>query len=249
MPVSVSRKTGMSVEEIRKLIIVAQSDDEVYASIALTDLLIEIMDNHMERHISKYYRKATVGGLDIDDMKQIFLLACSQAIEQADPFIGNPLLYILQKGKWAIVDELRKGYRRNIRQYCHSCDTETRLNERGGIPICPKCGESEEGLVERVQVNISDDGTAMEFKKDDKMDIEEDVMGDILIEEFRKRLAGRKAEVFDLIYYHGYDRNSCTNYQKEIAEILGITTSNVNLRLRQIKKEWKEFVEEQSLDI
>ena len=98
-------------------------------------------------------------------------------------------------------------------------------------------------------MTIRDAGTAMEFKKDDKMNIEEDVMGDILIEEFRKRLAGRKAEVFDLIYYHGYDRNSCTNYQKEIAEILGITTSNVNLRLRQIKKEWKEFVEEQSLDI
>ena len=246
---SVTREIGMSVEEIRRLIIIAQSDEEVYANIALTDLLIEIMDNHMERHISKYYRKATVGGLDTDDMRQIFLFACSRAIEQADPFIGNPLLYILQKGKWAITDELRKGYRRNIRQYCHSCDTETRLNERGGTPICPKCGESEEGQVERVQVNISDDGTAMEFKKDDKMDIEEDVTGDLLIEEFRKRLTGRKADVFDLIYYHGYDRNSCTNYQKEIAEVLGITTSNVNLRLRQIKKEWNTFVEEQSLDI
>src|SRR5690606_18833847 len=248
MSVSVSKETGMSIEEIRKLIVIAQSDEEVYASIALTDLLIEIMDNHMERHISKYYRKATVGGLDVDDIRQIFLLACSQAIEQADPFIGNPLLYILQKGKWAVVDELKKGYRRNIRQYCHSCDTETRLNEREGIPICPKCGESREGLVERVQVNFTDDGTAMEFKKDD-IDIEESVIGDLLIEEFRKRLTGRKADVFDLIYYHGYDRNSCTNYQKEIAEILGITTSNVNLRLRQIKKEWKKFVEEQSLDI
>lgn len=246
---SVTREIGMSVEEIRKLIVVAQSDEEVYANIALTDLLIEIMDNYMERHISKYYRKATVGVLDADDMRQIFLLACSRAIEQADPFIGNPMLYILQKGKWAITDELRKGYRRNIRQYCHSCDTETRLNERGGTPICPKCGESEEGQVERVQVNVSDDGTAMEFKKDDNMDIEESVAGDILVEEFRKRLAGRKADVFDLIYYHGYDRNSCTNYQKEIAEVLGITTSNVNLRLRQIKEEWREFVEEQSLDI
>lgn len=246
---SANRESGMSVEEIRRLIIIAQSDEEVYANIALTDLLIEIMDNHMERHISKYYRKATVGGLDIDDMRQIFLLACSRAIEQADPFIGNPLLYILQKGKWAITDELRKGYRRNIRQYCHSCDTETRLNERGGIPICPKCGESREGLVERVQVNFSDDGAAMEFKKDDKVDIEESVMGDLLVEEFRKRLTGRKADVFDLIYYYGYDRNSCTNYQKEIAEILGITTSNVNLRLRQIKKEWKEFIEKQPLGV
>lgn len=246
---SVNKKAGMSLEEIRRLIIIAQSDEDVYANIALTDLLIEIMDNHMERHISKYYKKATVGGLDIDDMRQIFLIACSQAIEQADPFIGNPLLYILQKGKWAIVDELRKGYRRNIRQYCHSCDTETRLNERGGKPVCPRCGESEEGLVERVQVNFSDDGTTMEFKKDDKIDIEESITGDLLVEEFRKRLTGRKADVFDLIYYHGYDRNSCTNYQKEIAEILGITTSNVNLRLRQIKKEWEKFVEEQSLDI
>lgn len=246
---SVNKKAGMSLEEIRRLIIIAQSDEDVYANIALTDLLIEIMDNHMERHISKYYKKATVGGLDIDDMRQIFLIACSQAIEQADPFIGNPLLYILQKGKWAIVDELRKGYRRNIRQYCHSCDTETRLNERGGKPVCPRCGESEEGLVERVQVNFSDDGTTMEFKKDDKIDIEESIAGDLLVEEFRKRLTGRKADVFDLIYYHGYDRNSCTNYQKEIAEILGITTSNVNLRLRQIKKEWEKFVEEQSLDI
>lgn len=241
---------AMSMGDIRNLIVVAQSDEnEISANTALTDILIEIMDNHMERHISKYYRRATTGGMDEDDMRQIFLIACSKAVEQADPFIGNPLLYIVQKGKWAITDELRKGYRRNIRQYCHTCHTETRLNERGGTPICPNCGESEEGLVERIQINATDDGTVMSYKQDDSVDIEESVAGEMLISGFRSRLSGRKADIFDMIYYYGYDRTSCKNYQKEIAGVLGITTSNVNLRIRQIKKEWKEYLEEQAQGI
>lgn len=234
---------ALGIEEIRRLIIVAQTDEnEVVATTALTDLLIEIMDNHMERHISKYYRKATVGGMDEDDIRQIFLIACSKAIEQADPYIGNPLLFIIKKGKWAITDELRKGYRRNLRQYCHTCGKETRLNERGGIPICPNCGEDRDGYVERIQFNHTDDGTMAQFKVDESLSIEDAVEGSLLVDKFRSRLSGRKADVFDLIYYHGYDRDSCDNYQKAIADKLGITPSNVNLRLRQIKVEWEEFI-------
>lgn len=240
---------ALSVAEIKQLIIVAQTDEDIYADMALTDLLMEIVDNHMEKHISKYYRKATVGGLDRDDMRQIFLFACSRAIEQADPHIGNPLLYILQRGKWAITDELRKTYRRNIKQYCHSCDTETRLNERGGVPICPKCKESEIGMVERIQFNTSDDGEAMQYVIDDDTNIGDSIAGELLIEDFRSRLVGRVGEIFDLIYYYGYDRDSCQNYQKEIAELLGISTSNVNLRIRQIKKAWAKFAEENIMEI
>ena len=235
----------LTQSEIRNLIIVVQTDEnEYYAHAALTDLLMDIMDNHMDRHVYRYLRKATVGGMDADDIRQIFLIACSKAIEIADPHIGNPMLFILQKGKWAITDELRKGYRRNLRQFCYKCNSETRLNERGGEAVCPNCGAHGEPMVERIQINTNDDGTLLEWQEDETMSIEDAVSGELLIKEFRKRLTGRRADIFDLIYYDGYDRDSCGNYQKEIAEKLGIAPTNVNLRLRQIKKEWKEFIEE-----
>ena len=233
---------ALSLNDIKNLIQIAQGEDEVAADMALTDLLIEIIDNHMDRHLSRYIRKNTIGDMDADDIRQIFLIGCSKAIREASPHVGNPLLFILQKGKWAVVDALRKQYRTNLRQYCHKCGSETRLHEQSGQAICPKCQNTDD--VERIQTNVLDDGTLAGLVIDERLGIDERVASKIIIERFRCRLTGRKAEIFDLIMYHGYDRESCRNYIKEIAAILGVTPANVNLRLRQIKEEWAKYLEE-----
>lgn len=233
---------ALSLNDIKDLIQIAQGEDEVAADMALTDLLIEIIDNHMDRHLSKYIRKNTIGDMDADDIRQIFLIGCSKAIREANPHVGNPLLFILQKGKWAVVDALRKQYRANLRQYCHKCGSETRLHEQSGQAICPKCQNADD--VERIQTSVLDDGTLVSLVIDERLGIDEMVISSITIEQFRGRLTGRKAEIFDLIMYHGYDRESCRNYIKEIAAILGVTPANVNLRLRQIKEEWTKYLEE-----
>jgi RNA polymerase sigma factor (sigma-70 family) len=237
---------ALTLQDIKNLIRVAQSGDGVAAVMARTDILIEIQNEHMERHIYKYTRKNTVGGMDADDIRQIFLIACSIAIDEADVDKGNPLLFILQRGKWKVVDELRKTYRRNIRQYCHACETETRVHEKNHVVQCPKCGATGD-VVERIQVNFSDDGTLSAFVVDESIDMAEAANSRLVVDEFRARLDGRKADVFDLIINQGYDRDSCTNYIREVAEILGVTPANVNKRLRQIKEEWALFVEEKCL--
>lgn len=233
---------ALSLDDIKNLIQIAQGKDEVAADVALTDLLIEIVNNHMDRHLSKYIRKNTIGDMDADDIRQIFLIGCSKAIREANPHVGNPLLFILQKGKWAVVDALRKQYRTNLRQYCHKCGSETRLHEQSGQAICPKC-QSADG-VDRIPTNVLDDGTLVDMVIDERLGVDEKVISKIIIERFRSRLTGRKAEIFDLMIYHGYDRESCQNYIKEIAAILGVTPANVNLRLRQVKEEWAKYLEE-----
>lgn len=50
---------------------------------------------------------------------------------------------------------------------------------------------------------------------------------------------GRKEEILKLIIA-GYDRDNCSNYIKEIADELGISTTAINLRLREIKKKISE---------
>lgn len=235
---------ALTLQDIKNLITVAQTGDEISSGMARTDILVEISEEHMERHIYKYIRKITTSGIDADDIRQTFLIACSIAIDEADLTKGNPLLFLLQKGKWAVVDELRKQYRRALRQYCHVCGTETRLNERGHVVICPKCGAAGADHVERVQWNTPDDGTVSATISDEHLAIDEVVPSLVIVGNFRKRLSGRKADVFDLIMNEGYDRDSCKNYIREVAEVLGVTPANVNLRLRQIKEEWITYMEE-----
>lgn len=231
----------MLTNDLIKNLIIAAQGEGWEADMALTDLLVEITDRHMRKHLAKYYGKATAGGMDNDDIEQTFLIGCSHGIRQADVEIGDPLVFILQKGKWLVVDELRKTYRANIRQYCHSCQVETRIHELGGKIKCPKCG-SEEGI-DRINMTQHDDeeGTLMGAVEDGSMDIGTSVASSAVVEKFQQTLTGRKREVFDLIMVEGYDRDTCTNYIKEIAAKLGVASSNVNLRLRQIKADWAEY--------
>lgn len=233
----------MQVQDIQNLLIAAQTETGYAADVARNDLIIEIIDNHMHRHLAKYYKKSTVGTIDRDDIDQIFLIACSNAIAITDPYIGNPLLFILQKGKWAVSDEIRKLYRRNLRQYCHRCGTGTRLNERAGEPICPKCNAIGNEWIEREQFNMTDDGSLSAYVESDE-NLAEEVESNIGIEQFRNTLKGRVQEVFDLIIYEGYDRDSCKNYQKELSELMGISQANVNARIRTIKAQYTKWTTE-----
>jgi DNA-directed RNA polymerase specialized sigma24 family protein len=65
------------------------------------------------------------------------------------------------------------------------------------------------------------------------------------LQQFAATLTGRKRDVWNLIVERGYDRESCKNYIREIADILGVTPGNVNLRLRQIKAAWMAWVSQE----
>lgn len=228
----------MTTDDYRNLIAVVQGDDDIAAGIATTDIIIDIIENHMDKHLWKYYSKNTTGGIDKEDIRQIFLIGVSMAIESARTDIGDPLLYLIQKGKWAVVDELRRGYRKAIRQYCHKCSKETRVFEKAGIAICPTCGGED---VIRVMVDTLDDGEQTVGVEAGELLLDTMVTSQVLVDQFKSTLSGRTLDVFEMIMDKGYDRDSCTNYIKEIAGILGVTPANVNKRLRRIKEEWIAF--------
>ena len=128
--------------------------------------------------------------------------------------------------------------------YCEECGATTRLNEENGQPVCPKCGAKGHDKIHREQFVNQDDGTilntvAMQAKSTEDMTSDEELIAD-----FRKRLSGKKLEVFDYIMLKGFDRDGCKNYIKEIAEKMGVGQANINLRLRAIKKELKEYLAE-----
>ena len=194
----------------------------------------------MKQCMGKYYRKISVRALDPEDLDQVFRLACYEAILTARTDVGNPLAFILKQGQYRVVDELRKFYRRSIKQFCHSCCNETQLYQRGGVVQCPKCGAGPES-VERIDLlPIIDDN----FDLAGSIDIQQEIEDSAIIDEFRQRLEGRKRDVFVMIVDRGFDRDSCKNYMQEVADELGISKSNVNLRLRAIKAQLVSYLDE-----
>jgi hypothetical protein len=233
-------------EEVVQLITVAQDMEasELKRKWAVNDLLADIIQYRMDYHIAQYIRDITVSGIDKSDVQQTFTIGCAGAIETVKVGVGDPMMFILQKGKWAVVDLLRKHYRADLRQYCHNCTTDTRVHAVAGVATCPSCGASGDKLVERVVFNNLDDGTILSTVAYTGLDLQSAVVSKMVVDEFRSRLSGRKLDVFDLIMVKGYDRDSCNNYIREIAEVLGVTSSNINIRLRQIKEEWTSFINE-----
>ena len=237
----------MNINDYKNLIKIAQGDKGIMADIAINDILTDIMEYRMQPMLSKYRMKLTGGSMiDYEDLQQIFLIACSRAIHEVDPEIGNPMLFLLQKGKWAVVDALRSTYRQTIKQVCSVCMSTTRLHEVGGKPVCPKCGAEGHEHIKREQFINSDDGTTLN-QVACTSSIEMETEDKLLIDRFKTRLNGRKLEIFELIMDYGFDRDGCKNYIKEIAEHLGVGQANINLRLRDIKKALKEYLEEQAI--
>lgn len=235
----------MNINDYKNLIKVAQEEKGIMADIAINDILADIMEYRMNPILSKYRTKITGGNMiDFEDLQQIFLIACSRAISEVDPEIGNPMLFLLQKGKWAVVDALRSTYRQTIKQVCSICQSTTRLHEVGGKPVCPKCGAEGHEHIRREQYINNDDGTVLN-QIACTSSTESEIEDRLLIDNFKVHLTGRKLEIFELIIEHGYDRDGCKNYIKEIAEHLGVGQANINLRLRDIKKALREYLDSQ----
>ena len=239
----------MKINDYKNLILVAQGNDKLMAQIAKNDIIADIMETSMRSALAKYRNKTTAGNMiDYEDLQQIFLMACSEAIDIVDTEVGNPKIFIIQKGKWAVINALTSTYRQTLKQHCLECGATTRLNEKAGNPICPKCGAEGHNKVIREQFVNTDDGTVLHQVAMEGQSIEEEIEYQELIADFRMGLNGRKLEIFDMIIEKGYDRDNCKNYIKEIAEELGVGVANINLRLRDIKKALTQYLEELKME-
>ena len=186
-----------------------------------------------------------------DDFEQEFLIGCYKAIEKAKAD-SSPIGFIVQKGIWQMQTYLRSGYKKALVQHCQQCNSTTRPLTKHGFVVCPKCNNSTVGTLERFEfftpVDYSDSESKYQHIPANTV-TEEDIAEEAVISEFEARLTGRVLDVFRLMIREEINRDTSKNYIKEIAGRLDITTSNVNLRLRTIKKKWAEFMEEQEADL
>lgn len=209
--------------------------------------LMEFLHKEKAGIVYNIARKSTQYDRSFDDFRQEFMIGAFTAMGKAD-IDRSPIGFLVQKGIWQAMDYLRAGYRKNLMQHCGKCDSTTRPLTRFGHPECPKCGNKVTGTIDRYEmytpVDYSDPELGYHNIAGDSLN-EDFIASADVIDRFRNTLSGRVAEVYDFIMVHGIDRDSSTNYIKDIAERMDISTSNVNLRLRTIKVKWAEFVEDQ----
>ncbi|AZS49238.1 sigma-70 family RNA polymerase sigma factor [Bacillus phage vB_BpsS-140] len=250
--------SNMTVEEIKNLVVLLQTtEDKQHREWALSDLVHEAME-YMDSTCHPLAKKGRSIGMSLDEIKQEYIIQVATALTyHADARKGNPLLFSVWKAKHLILDLIRKEMRKKVRQYCHSCDNDTYLNKINGSNVCPRCGESNPSKVDLVSLYVVDGANGEDadnnYSQMDKISLqkhldyslEDGVTDSDLINRFRSRLSGRRLEIFDMIILDGYDRDSCTNYQKEIALKFGVSQTNINTRIRQIKQAWLEFKEEE----
>lgn len=233
---------SLTSTEFKKLLVITRGEDAVNAQFAMNDLLLDIQQYKMGA-IYRYKQAITSANyLDGEDLESVFLMACYEAILIADIEKGDPMKFIIDRGKKRVIDEVRKSYRRTLKQHCKSCESTTRIHSVGGVPVCPKCGASGE-LVKTEQMVHGDDGTVLNTIVG-VQSFDDQVCDQIILDGFKSRLSGRVLDVYELIVEQGYDRGACKNYIADVAEELQISKPNVNKRLRTLREELTGFLAE-----
>ncbi|HEY0828670.1 MAG TPA: hypothetical protein VGE40_11280 [Bacilli bacterium] len=173
----------------------------------------EILLKYMLSQYGKRYRDP--------DCQQVFLIGVWKALDKVRLDIGNPLKYLNYKGHYAVIDYVKQRMKKNLRQHCQDCRLSSRLYRNGfGKYICTAC-QSEQIYIMNY---ISPTDLLEPHSHDDN---------NLVIWEFRNQLAGRQLNVFELAL--------SGHKQIEIAAILRITTTNVSIRMRQIRSKWLKY--------
>lgn len=146
------------------------------------------------------------------------------------------------------------GYKKGKRMCCPSCEKEDieswhvfeSLDSLVPIPIS---GTSHSGAQTEGRLDYSKSDTRFSFnRRKSKCDVESEsektfsiATHKIQVEEIRKRLSGRKLELFDILVLEGVNRGKGTNYLEEIAERWGVTASCVAVHLGRLRKDIEEY--------
>lgn len=233
---------SLTSADFKNLLVATRGEDTISAQFAMNDLLLDIQQNKMSA-IYRYKQAVTNANyLDGDDLESVFLMACYEAILIADIEKGDPMRFVINRGQQRVIDEIRKSYRRTLKQHCKKCNSTTRTHSVAGAPTCPKCGASGE-YVKTEQVVHGDDGTTLNTIVGVE-GIDDQVHDKLILDGFKSRLSGRVLDVYELIVEQGYDRGACKNYIADVAEELQISKPNVNKRLRSLRDELTAYLAE-----
>lgn len=213
----------MNLQQVADLLTRAQSGDEE----AKNELVRAMIDNGCMKRLSRYLYMNKM--LEPDEVKGEFWFGVAHAIAQTKPTVGNPLVFLSQKGIWRVVAVLRERLSDGVVLACVGCGKTRSLTRRAsGLP-CPSCA-----------------GTQYETYKKSLWieDVPEPMVEGAwdIVNDFRKTLSGRDLDVFDLIV-NEYDRDNSINYIMEIAKKLGVSGALVAKHIKRLRVKFKIYLD------
>lgn len=207
---------------------------------AKNDLVRMMLNDGCMKQLNRYLYVNRL--LSASDVQGEFWLGVVKAIPVVKTDIGNPLQFLTWKGLNAVKSALRKNIRKEVYYTCEDCGhTHSIVRERGGLYKCQACG-SFDIITQQRELPASHLLTALSYHQPTpreniliKIDFNEK------IGKLRITLSSQENRVLDYIM-KGYDRTTCKNYIKEIAEEMGVSPQCVNQYLNRIKKKLLEVL-------
>ena len=217
-------------KKLSKMVYLAQRGESRYK-----DRLIRHMtDNGYMKQLNRYLHLNRL--LSPDDVKQEFWLGVIKALPIAKPTVGNPIQFLTWKGLNRIRYVLKKRIGTGVFYQCNDCQYDGALRRSTDTMRCGRCASTNIETSEREVTGIELVLESRSGRRDNKEQM--------MIEEFTTRLSPQEMKVFTLIM-EGTDRDEPnTNYQKNIAGILGVTQQCVNIYLKKIRAKWNEYQHE-----
>jgi hypothetical protein len=226
-----------------------------------TNQLLRTIKQHHSNSILRRYRDRNVL-VDDDDLESAFLVGCFEAIRVVDPHKGNPLLYILWRGRLSVVGEMKRAIRKGLVVDCPECGRRSRPDYRRRKLYC-RCGvEAQAKMLEdqtSVPQEMSERGARRHHKKEGIWTVADDerwselgrgdlaaemvrlfesMTNQIAIEEMRLALAHdeRLLDLFDLMVLEDINGQGQGNYQAEIAERWGVSKPAVAYHVKRLRR-------------
>lgn len=185
------------------------------------------------------------------DIESEFLIGCWTAVPKAKMTIGNPMNFIVWKGRMQVLSLFRTRIQSGVKFTCLECGTQGRLKNLRGAPACTSC-HSRDLWTTMVEVaNETTDGSGndrWEQVPTGRNSTTEHAWQlatfGIQVEELRARLTGRVRDLFDILIIEGVNRESSGNYLREIADRWGCSTTAVAAHLRKLRVAVLDYVQD-----
>lgn len=200
-----------------------------------TERLLQIVQEHHWPRVARSFGRSLPGEFTDDDLKQEFLVGVWRAIHKVDMEIGNPLSFLLWKGRMHMIDRVRHRVVSSYTVQCTDCGHHGRFRWRKQ-PTCPKCGSTDLDIWKK-RVSTDDDGVEIHNVWSDPQDPLSAIEEHEFFMEIRAQLSGRVRDLFDALIVQGINRETSDNYLAEIADLWGCSTTNVARTLKRLQRD------------
>lgn len=216
--------------DLRSVIDRAKEDDQEAKGILVKTLIKEGYTQQLNRYLHRNRL------LDPEDIQSEFWIGVIQSIPKVSNDIGNPLQFLTFKGLCNVKSVMRIVIKRKVFYTCYSCGSIGNIQHHDRK--CPKC-QSEN--IHTLQYEINQTETISEPVT---LEMIEEILIKDRIAQFKRMLTEREVQIVELIIDEGYTPQACTNYLREIGDIIMISPQRVSQYIGRIRSKYKEFIDE-----